>query len=45
MRSGAVFFNVKNFLIEDNIFTWTGYHDSLVEPRQHGTEVVGGESV
>ena len=35
--SGAVFFNVKNFLIEDNIFTWTGYHDSLVEPRQHGT--------
>ena len=35
--SGAVYFNVKDFLIENNIFTWTGYHDSTVEPRQHGT--------
>lgn len=35
--SGAVYFNVKDFLIENNMFTWTGYHDSTVEPRQHGT--------
>ena len=35
--SGAVYFNVKDFLIENNLFTWTGYHDAIVEPRQHGT--------
>ena len=34
--SGAVYFNVKDFLIENNLFTWTGYHDTIVEPRQHG---------
>jgi hypothetical protein len=35
--SGAVYFNVNDFLIENNIFSWTGYHDSIIEPRQHGT--------
>ena len=34
--SGAVYFNVKDFLIENNIFSWTGFHDSIIDQRQFG---------
>ena len=34
--SGGVYFNVRDFMIENNIFSWSGYHDSNVELRQFG---------